>query len=197
MVTRARILDRAVVTFGDRGYFATSMDDIAAAAEVSRATVYQYFADKAQIFEDIVIDMGADLIRMVRRLGPLGPTAEGCANLRRWIEEFVALYRRYAPVFIQWSEVMLTSDHLRSLGGQWVKAYCAELTERLRAAGASLDDATTAMAILAMTERASYYLATEQTRLSTQSLLEALTTSIQMTLFPATEPAVLAESARR
>src|SRR4051794_4770460 len=141
------------------------MDDIAAAAEVSRATVYQYFADKAQIFEDIVIDMGADLIRMVRRLGPLGPTAEGCANLRQWVEEFVALYRRYATVFIQWSDVMPTSDRLRSLGGQWVQNYCAELTERLRTAGASLDDATTAMAILAMTERASYYLATDQTRL--------------------------------
>ncbi|MCU1346314.1 MAG: putative TetR family transcriptional regulator [Acidimicrobiia bacterium] len=185
------MLDTAVRVFGDKGYFATSMDDLAAAAEVSRATVYQYFPDKQEIFEDLVVAMGRDLLRMVRRLGPLGPTPEGYRNLQRWVEEFVTLYRRFAPVFIQWSEVMLTSERLRDLGGQWVESYCDRLTQRLEAAGAVLCDATTAMAVLAMTERASYYLATGQTRLDAGSLLEAVTTSIQVTLFPSTDRRLL------
>ncbi len=191
LATRQRILESAVTVFGAQGYFATSMDDIAAAAGISRATVYQYFPDKGQIFEDLVVGMGADLLRMVHRLGPLGPTPEGFGNLRSWVEEFVALYRRFAPVFIQWSEVMFASDHLRELGGQWVHTYCTRVTERLRTAGAALHDATAAMAVLAMAERTSYYLAMEKTRVSADSLLEALTTSIQMTLFPTTAAEVL------
>lgn len=47
--TRKRIFDCAAELFATRGYDATAMDDIAACADVARATVFNYFARKDEI----------------------------------------------------------------------------------------------------------------------------------------------------
>ena len=48
--TRAAIVEAAVRLFADRGYEETTVDDVAAAADVSPATVFRYFGSK----EDLV-----------------------------------------------------------------------------------------------------------------------------------------------
>src|SRR5436305_122201 len=49
--TEDRLLSAAVDLFVERGYDATSMDEVAARAEVSRATAFNYFARK----EDLLV----------------------------------------------------------------------------------------------------------------------------------------------
>ena len=51
---RRAILDSATTLFLRDGYLATSMDQIAAAAAVSKQTVYKQFADKQSLFREIV-----------------------------------------------------------------------------------------------------------------------------------------------
>ncbi|MEU5879319.1 TetR/AcrR family transcriptional regulator [Spirillospora sp. NPDC047279] len=51
--TKERIVDCAVALFASRGYDLTTMEDIGEGADVSRATVFNYFARK----EDIVIEV--------------------------------------------------------------------------------------------------------------------------------------------
>ena len=51
---RRAILEAATATFLDHGYLGTSMDEIAAAAGVSKQTVYKHFADKQSLFTEIV-----------------------------------------------------------------------------------------------------------------------------------------------
>ena len=48
--TRAAIHKAAMRLFAERGFAGTTIDDVAAAADVSRATVFSYFATK----EDLV-----------------------------------------------------------------------------------------------------------------------------------------------
>ena len=48
------ILDGAMAEFLDCGYAAASMDRVAAAAGVSKATVYRYFQDKESLFAALV-----------------------------------------------------------------------------------------------------------------------------------------------
>ena len=48
-----RILDAAYECFGNKGIAATSLRDIANAAEVSRPTVYRYFSGKIEVVETI------------------------------------------------------------------------------------------------------------------------------------------------
>lgn len=52
---RQAIVDAATRIFLERGYQDTSMDEIAAAAAVSKQTVYKNFADKKRLFTDIIL----------------------------------------------------------------------------------------------------------------------------------------------
>src|ERR1700716_3334678 len=79
---RAAILEAATTVFLSNGYLGTSMDEIAALAAVSKQTVYKHFADKEQLFIEIVLaavyegvlvlddsgDLEADLRDLARRL---------------------------------------------------------------------------------------------------------------------------------
>jgi AcrR family transcriptional regulator len=51
---RAAILDAAGRVFLQNGYVGTSMDEIAAAAAVSKQTVYKHFADKETLFHELI-----------------------------------------------------------------------------------------------------------------------------------------------
>jgi TetR/AcrR family transcriptional regulator, mexJK operon transcriptional repressor len=54
---RRAILDAATQVFVAEGFAGSSMDAIAAAAGVSKPTVYNHFADKEQLFAQVVRDM--------------------------------------------------------------------------------------------------------------------------------------------
>ena len=56
---RRAILDAATEVFLTEGFAGASMDAIATAAGVSKPTVYNHFADKQQLFEQIVNDLVA------------------------------------------------------------------------------------------------------------------------------------------
>lgn len=45
-----RILEAALVVFSEKGFVGASMDDIAAAAGISKPTLYQYFPSKDELF---------------------------------------------------------------------------------------------------------------------------------------------------
>lgn len=51
---RKELLAAAVALFTERGFAATRLEDVAARAGVSKATVYVYFADKERLFEAVV-----------------------------------------------------------------------------------------------------------------------------------------------
>lgn len=53
-VKRAQILDGAREVFSSRGFDAASMSEIASAAQVSKGTLYVYFADKEHLFVALI-----------------------------------------------------------------------------------------------------------------------------------------------
>jgi len=58
--TRARIMDAGAALFREQGYEA-SMDAIAAAADVSKQTLYNQFGSKEELFKSIITDRAAAL----------------------------------------------------------------------------------------------------------------------------------------
>lgn len=107
--TRERIVDAARRVFLDQG-FAANMSAIAAAAEVSRPTLYAYFPDKETIFDEVLLGMALDLVPDLESLyrDTVEETLLAFATAYRkgvLSEEGVALYRvvswdfaRFAPL---------------------------------------------------------------------------------------------------
>ncbi|HYG96628.1 MAG TPA: helix-turn-helix domain-containing protein, partial [Solirubrobacterales bacterium] len=59
---RARILDAAEGRFARRGYDATSLAEIAAAADISKAVVYEHFGSKTELYISILEQRGSELV---------------------------------------------------------------------------------------------------------------------------------------
>ena len=64
--TRSTIAQAAADLFRDRGFSAVTVDDVAAAANVSRQTVFNYFPTKEQMLFDREEEIEAALLALVR-----------------------------------------------------------------------------------------------------------------------------------
>lgn len=60
-LTREKVLEAAATLFAARGYAATTIDDVAAAAEVSKGTVFYGFSSKEELFA-ATLDRGAHAV---------------------------------------------------------------------------------------------------------------------------------------
>src|SRR5690554_5498161 len=103
--TQARILDASLRVFEARGFHDATIQDIVDEVGASRATLYQYFESKEQIFVELLEECGAAIVDVIRQLGALGPTARGFENLRWWLGEWARVYDQYATMFIEWANI--------------------------------------------------------------------------------------------
>jgi AcrR family transcriptional regulator len=111
--TRSRITEVSLDLFGRLGYFDTSVDAIAKAAGVSRATLYQYFHGKDEIFLELLNECGSALFRVARRIGPLGPDEVGFDNLNWWLGEWSWVFEKYSTMFVQWTAIASSDTKVR------------------------------------------------------------------------------------
>jgi AcrR family transcriptional regulator len=65
--TTEAILKAGRRLFGERGFAATTMDDIAEAAQVAKGAVYHHFATKEAVFEAVFEAVSRDLVADIER----------------------------------------------------------------------------------------------------------------------------------
>ncbi len=80
--TRTAIVKAARRIFGERGFAATTIDDIAAAARVAKGAVYHHFPTKEAVFEAVFEQASLDLVSDLGRIAlaekdPLAAIAAG------------------------------------------------------------------------------------------------------------------------
>ena len=115
---RQAILDAAKKVFGAHGYHATTTRDIAAAAGVSEALLYQHFDGKRQLFEHVVHGAAGELERRIEAAtAGADPLLHALQAFFEFVEEEAALYRVF---FRQALQADPAFEHLY-----------AELSERL------------------------------------------------------------------
>jgi len=86
---RRQLLDVALDRFAAKGFHATSMDDIAEAAGVTKPVLYQHFGSKRSLYLELLDDMGREL------LDEIGKATAGAAGPRRQVESGMAAYVRF------------------------------------------------------------------------------------------------------
>jgi AcrR family transcriptional regulator len=190
--TRTRITEVSLDLFGRLGFFDTSVDAIARAAGVSRATLYQYFQGKDEIFLELLNECGSALFRVARRIGPLGPDDVGFDNLNWWLGEWSWVFDKYSTMFIQWTAVASSDTQVRPEITRFVRSYNHRIAERLAASGVcGIDPEVAAMTMTALVHRLNLFIHTGRAYgRSLQAIVDTLSVFLQLMLFPDTPPAV-------
>jgi len=90
LASSGAIRDASATLFLEKGYQGTSMDDIAAAAQVSKQTIYTHFANKEELFADLVLGNADRVEGFIAGLS-VGPDVEqGLVRIARDYVRFVS-----------------------------------------------------------------------------------------------------------
>jgi len=133
-VTRARLLDAAETLFGDRGIHRTSLDEIAAAAGLTKGAIYANFGSKKEL-------VGAILARKLADDDGTEPHPPS-SSLPEWADHLGATYeanvdrpeiRRFAMAFVELWLYGMRDEASRAQVGRWFRtvraANAAEVAE--------------------------------------------------------------------
>ena len=148
---REQLLKAALVEFGRRGYHLTQMEHVAAAAQVSKALLYQHFASKEELFAAVTDSVVDDLTaRLNAEVLAQHESGEGIRAMVRVLFDFAteepdawALVIRH----LDKPEVGLGLRELRELRDRLGTAFADLLLRRRRA------DPALSPAALAVNER--------------------------------------------
>ncbi|MGD1257005.1 TetR/AcrR family transcriptional regulator [Mycobacterium seoulense] len=191
--TRSKITEVSLELFGRLGYFDTSVDAIAKGAGVSRATLYQYFKGKDEVFLELLNECGSALFRVARRIGPLGPDEVGFDNLNWWLGEWSWVFEKYATMFVQWTAIASSDTKVRPEITRFMRSYNQRIAERLAGSGLQgLDPQVAAMTMTPLVHRINLFVHTNRAYgRSAKVAVDTLSVFLQLTLFPDTPPSVL------
>lgn len=95
---RHQLLETALKVFAANGFHATSMDDVAEAAGVTKPVLYQHFRSKRALYLELLDDVGAQLRETIAKAsaeaaGPRQQVQAGCAAYFRFVLEHRSAYR--------------------------------------------------------------------------------------------------------
>ena len=109
--TRRRVLDAAIALYTERGWAATSLDEVANAAGVTKGALYHHFAGKTDLMRGVYEDLEEQFVRRLAVL-PLpasDPVETLRAGARIFLEQcldpsFCRIALIDAPAALGWSE---------------------------------------------------------------------------------------------
>jgi AcrR family transcriptional regulator len=129
--TQQRILDAALQLFGEEGYHRCSIDRITDRAGCSRASFYQYFSSKAEVFQQLTGQVARQLSASTEALDPLTPDAAGWLALRAWVARHAEIYRRYEPAFHEFGAASENDEAVATGSARWQERNIARFHSRL------------------------------------------------------------------
>lgn len=98
--TRLRLIEGALEVFAAKGVDATVIDDVIAAARVSRGTFYNYFRTDAQLLAAVSTEITSDTVRRIESVvADLPDPAERLAQGLRLCLHFAVAYPLFAQFF--------------------------------------------------------------------------------------------------
>jgi AcrR family transcriptional regulator len=87
---RRQLLDTAITVFAERGFHATSMNEVAQRAGVTKPVLYQHFRSKRALYLELLDDIAERLEEVIAK------AAAAASGPREQVEAGFAAYFRYA-----------------------------------------------------------------------------------------------------
>ncbi|MDE0606413.1 MAG: TetR/AcrR family transcriptional regulator [Acidimicrobiaceae bacterium] len=124
---RALILEAAIQLFHERGYPATSVDDIGSAVDVSGPAIYRHFSSKEEILIEAVI-LAADEVHQAIQ-ATQATEGNGESLLERYVSAYVRTAMRRSALIAVWtSEARHLSAQRRSPMSRRLRAWINDWT---------------------------------------------------------------------
>jgi AcrR family transcriptional regulator len=133
--TRAHLIETGHKVFAEKGYYATRVADVVAAAGVSHGVFYRYFGNKTQLFR-ILAERASERLRLtLAEIPPVAGRAGGpdeAAVLRDWLRQYAATSTEEAAITAMWSEAMSRDQRLGAVSAAAIESFrqiCARFLE--------------------------------------------------------------------
>jgi AcrR family transcriptional regulator len=140
------ILDVAGPVFAEHGYHATSMDEIAAGADVSKPMLYAYFGSKEGLYLAYLQRTGGELVQRLLRAGERSRALPAQAQLRVPVDAFLTFVEEHRDgwtvLFRETTAIMPVAEEVA-----WLRARIAGAVQRMLTAGGACDRGLPADAI--------------------------------------------------
>ena len=130
---KQQLLHAAEALFTERGYGATRISDICAAAGVAKGLFYWYFPTKESLFGELVRTMRLQLRRA--QAAAMDPTAAPVVRIRQGAEASVRFMAAHQPYFAL-LDVERTDDVLASVMKEGSDVYSSDVHRLIEAAQA-------------------------------------------------------------
>lgn len=109
--TRERLIEVARQLFAYKGVENTTMNDIAAASDKGRRTIYTYFKNKREIYNAVIEQQGNQIVDRLRAI--VNDDSIDCiSKLRKYLLELFAIISQQAPKAEGYKRLILR-DHRR------------------------------------------------------------------------------------
>jgi AcrR family transcriptional regulator len=141
-LTRDTIVEKALELFTGKGYAATTIDEIAAAAGTTRVTFYAYYPTRSDLMKDFMARVNAvldradvpgsastavDLVDVVR--------AGKLPGILAWLESRAALWPVFRPYLDVLDEAAAVDRDVRELVEGWHEEVISDIVRGLQLAG--------------------------------------------------------------
>jgi AcrR family transcriptional regulator len=158
-LTRDMIVERALALFTEKGYAATTIDEIAAAAGTTRVTFYAYYPSRSDLMRDFMARVNAVLERAD---GPdRTSTAAELVDVVRdgklpgilaWLESRAALWPVFRPYLDALDEAAAVDREVRTLVEGWHEEVISDIVRGLQQAGRFAEETHHIRGTLAFTQ---------------------------------------------
>jgi AcrR family transcriptional regulator len=154
MRTRDNLVETAIRLFLERGYGGTTIDDIAEAAGMSRASFYTYFPSKREIL--LLAGVRSNRARTVA-ISTIAqvPDSWTLEDLKNWVRAYLAFLDEYGGFQLVWSQAAWFDDELRALGVKGSMNTARVIGVNLQRLGSTsdIDPNLQGLAVLSMLDR--------------------------------------------
>lgn len=159
-MTRTLLLDAGLSLFGDKGYAAVTVDDIATAAGTTRVTFYAHFPSKVELMKALVterlnVELGrvpsADHGSTAREL--VDVVADGTPEgLREWLQSVAQRWEAIRPYTTTAFQAAAVDPEIQELLDEWTDEVVGDIEEGLNRADRFLPASRHLRGIIAFTE---------------------------------------------
>ncbi|WAL68451.1 helix-turn-helix domain containing protein [Amycolatopsis cynarae] len=158
-MTRRRLLATALELFEAKGYAATTVDDIAAAAGTTRVTFYAYFPSRSDLMRALIGELNEALERIVSPTH--GSTARALVAVVRegsrekiaeWLHATASRWDSVRPYLNAAFEAAALDPELRGLVDAWLEEAISDIEEGLAQAGRFEPETRHFRGVLAMSQ---------------------------------------------